>query len=79
MREPGARLYLAVVAGKRLGSAVARNRIRRRIREAVRLLLPRVLGRWLVVALPRRQVLSAEAGALQAEIESLLRKGQVIA
>jgi ribonuclease P protein component len=63
---PGAgptRVGLAV--GRRIGTAVVRNRVRRRLREAVRPLLPHLAGGDLVVV--------ARAGAERAEVADLAR------
>lgn len=64
---------------KALGGAVERNRIRRRLRAAVRRRLGR-LGRPVDVVLhPRKSVLQMEFARLDAEIESLfavIQKGR---
>jgi ribonuclease P protein component len=44
---------------KALGKAVVRNRIRRRLREAVRTQMPSLPSNWAVVFNPRRNVLEA--------------------
>jgi ribonuclease P protein component len=44
---------------KAVGKAVARNRIRRRLREAVRTQMPSLPSNWLVVFNPRRNLLEA--------------------
>lgn len=76
--DPRVPLSLAIITSKRLGGAVARNRIRRRVRAALRPLLPRVTGSWAVVALPRAEVATMPFDRLQATIEQLLVKGGVI-
>jgi ribonuclease P protein component len=50
---------------------VARNRIRRRVREAVRLLLGRLNPQWSIVINPRRKALDAPAAELRREVEKL--------
>ena len=44
---------------KAVGNAVERNRIRRRMREAVRTQLPAMPDNWAIVFNPRRTVLNA--------------------
>ena len=54
-----------------LGKAVARNRIRRRVREAVRSLLDRLNPQWSIVFNPRRKALEAPCAELRREVEKL--------
>ena len=57
---------------KALGTAVRRNRIRRRLREIVRLHRREIAGGWDVVIHPRASVASADFAALTAELMKLL-------
>jgi len=57
-----------------LGRAVVRNRIRRRMREAVRLQLPKLPPGWWVVFNPRRVVLTAPFSELQEEVARVFRR-----
>jgi ribonuclease P protein component len=63
---PGPRVGLT--AGRVLGKAVERNRIKRRMREAVRLNLVLLTRDVDVVLHPRRMVLTTEFGGLQSEV-----------
>lgn len=54
-----------------LGNAVVRNRIKRRVREAVRCQLERLSPQWSIVINPRRKALDAPLGDLQREVERL--------
>ena len=56
-----------------IGKAVIRNRIRRRMREAVRLNLGLLPSPWSVVFNPRRTVLSAEFESLQAAVRKVFQ------
>lgn len=60
-------------APRALGNAVRRNRIRRRMREAVRLHYPEIGAGWDLVFNPRRAVVDARFEALEAEVMKLFR------
>jgi ribonuclease P protein component len=57
-----------------LGKAVVRNRIRRRLREAVRLELASLSSEWSIVFNPRRRTLDCVFPELQAEVRRLFIK-----
>ncbi len=57
-----------------LGKAVLRNRIRRRLREAVRLELASLSSEWSIVFNPRRRTLDCVFTELQAEVHRLFIK-----
>jgi ribonuclease P protein component len=59
---------VGLTAGRVLGKAVERNRIKRRMREAVRLSLELLTRDVDVVLHPRRSVLTAEFARLQEEV-----------
>ena len=50
---------------------MVRNRIKRRVREAVRLHLDRLNPQWSIVINPRRKALDASTQELQREVERL--------
>jgi ribonuclease P protein component len=54
-----------------LGKAVVRNRIKRRVREAVRFHLNQLSPAWSIVINPRRTVLDAPLPDLEREVERL--------
>jgi len=54
-----------------LGKAVVRNRIRRRVREAVRMHLAQLSPEWSIVFNPRRKVMEAPFPELEREVERL--------
>ncbi|MGB7721745.1 MAG: ribonuclease P protein component [Bryobacteraceae bacterium] len=54
-----------------LGNAVVRNRIKRRLREAVRFHLDRLNPQWSIVINPRRKAFDAPLPELQREVERL--------
>jgi ribonuclease P protein component len=54
-----------------LGKAVVRNRIKRRLREAIRFHLDRLNPQWSIVINPRRKALDAPLPELEREVERL--------
>jgi ribonuclease P protein component len=66
-------LRVGFTVGKVLGGSVERNRIKRRMREAVRLAWPVDSGPVDVVFNPRKSVLRLPFGELLAEVERGLR------
>lgn len=59
---------------KRVGDAVVRNRVKRRLREAVRRYLPRVAPGWDLILTPRTQAAQADYVTLAGEIDELLTR-----
>lgn len=57
-----------------IGKAVARNRIKRRLREAVRGALDRLNPQWSIVINPRRKALDAPMAELRQEVERLFHR-----
>jgi len=54
-----------------LGGSVARNRIKRRVREAVRLRLGQLSPQWEIVFNPRRRAMDSPFTELTREVEKL--------
>jgi ribonuclease P protein component len=66
--DKGAGFHVGFTVGRALGGAVQRNRMKRRLREAVRLCLPAAAGDADVVINPRKSVLTADFAALRNEV-----------
>jgi ribonuclease P protein component len=67
-RESGEKLRIGFTVGKVLGGAVDRNRMKRRLREAVRLHRPAALVGVDVVINPKKSLLKAEFAEIEIEI-----------
>ncbi len=68
----------AVTAARTVGSAVIRNRAKRRLREALRHWMPRVAPGWDVVLIARPQVVRADWPSVLAAVEGLLLRAEMI-
>lgn len=64
--------------GRRLGTAVVRNRIRRRLRAIVRGLSPRIEPGWDVLIVARPGAVEASYEQLAVALERLLRRAGVL-
>jgi len=67
-RQDGGGFRVGFTVGKALGGAVERNRMKRRLREAVRLHLPQVQAPVDIVVNPKKSVLTADFTELENEI-----------
>lgn len=75
---PDAATRIGLITSRRVGGAVTRNRVRRRLREILRTAFPRICpGTWLVV-IARQSAAQATFQALQAEWETLARRGALL-
>ena len=68
--EEGPRIGFTVP--RAFGKSVLRNRVKRRLRDMLRIRLSRLDARWDVVINPRRPALEASPDELQREVERLL-------
>lgn len=64
-------------ASKRIGKAVVRNRVRRRMREAVRLCRNSIAEGWDVVFIARPGIAHATYAEISRAIEDLLRRANL--
>jgi ribonuclease P protein component len=64
--------------GRKLGGAVVRNKVRRRLRESLRVMAPSFQPGWDVLIIARPPVIGADYKALAGVLESLLRRGGVL-
>lgn len=64
--------------GRKLGGAVTRNRVRRRLREALRVMAPAFQPGWDVLIIARPALVEADHDALVGALRRLLERGGVI-
>lgn len=62
------------VVSRRVGTAVVRNRVKRRLREAARALLPRMRPGWDLSFSARQSAAAAPSADLRAAVEELIRR-----
>lgn len=72
------RSRFGVAAGRSLGKAVQRNRAKRRIREALRPLIPRVEPGWDLIIIARHRLLAASFQQCRDALEDLLRRARLL-
>ena len=75
-RYGGLRTGFAV--SRKVGKSVTRNKVRRRMKEAVRLLLPEVRGNFSVIFVARPQILETVFSDLVRQIRSALIKAGIV-
>jgi ribonuclease P protein component len=70
----GAGPKIGFTVPRSLGGAVVRNRIKRRVREAVRLGLDHLSSEWEIVFNPRRAAMDSPFADLEREIQKLFQR-----
>lgn len=75
---PGTRTQIGLITSRRVGSAVARNRVRRRLREIVRALQPVIEAGVQLVLIARAAAARAEFATLRDDVLTLLRRGAIL-
>ena len=64
--------------GRKLGGAVVRNRVRRRLREALRVMAPSFQPGWDVLIIARPAIVEADHDALVGALRRILQRGGVL-
>ena len=71
------RVRVGVAAGKSVGTAVARNRAKRLLREAMRTLLPDIASGLDLILIARPALASATLAEAQRALENLLQRTRI--
>jgi ribonuclease P protein component len=77
-QKPPGITRVGFAAGKKLGNAVVRNRIKRRIKEAVRLLWARVKPGYFVIVIARQSSREMAFGQLEALLGDLFQRAALL-
>jgi ribonuclease P protein component len=67
-----------LATGRKLGGAVVRNRVRRRLREVLRAMAPSFQPGWDVLIIARPAIVEADHQSLVEALRRLLRRGGVL-
>jgi len=71
-------VQVGIAASKSVGNAVARNRVKRRIRAGIEPLVSGIQPGWNLIFLARKTILSAEFGDLQSAIFALVKRAGLL-
>ena len=69
---------VGITVGRKLGHAVVRNRVRRRLREIYRLNEDRFIPGWDIVVVARSRCVNAEYASLETSYLSLAKKAGIL-
>jgi ribonuclease P protein component len=69
---------VGIIAGKSLGNAVDRNRIKRQLRACMTSILSEVQGYWDIVLIPRPAVIGSDFSALEKSLRNVLHRSGLI-
>jgi ribonuclease P protein component len=67
-----------IVAGKRVGNAVTRNRAKRRLRETIRTQLPQMASGWDVIIIARPAISDGDWTTIVEGMRNLLRRADLL-
>ena len=73
-----ARVRVGVAAGRSLGGAVARNKAKRHLREAMRSFLPQANPGWDIVLIARHSMREASYQDISNALELLLNRSKIL-
>lgn len=70
-------LQFGFSVSKKVGGSVLRNRVKRQIREACRLLLPQLQGGYRIIFIARPPIIFASYGEIASAVRLLLNKAAI--
>jgi ribonuclease P protein component len=76
--QPARSARVGFTVGKRVGGAVTRNRVRRRLREAARRRISAIAPEWDLVIIARPAAADATSEVLAQELDALLARAKVL-
>ncbi|MEW6718617.1 MAG: ribonuclease P protein component [Chloroflexota bacterium] len=74
----GSQTRFGITAGRVLGGAAKRNRVKRQLRAALHPLLPHIPPGWDIILLARRPITQSSFKEIQAAVVSLLRRANLL-
>jgi len=77
-RSDQPRVRVGIVSGKTVGTAVIRNRTKRLLREAMRILIPDIASSLDLVLIARPKLASATLKETQRALQNLFQRAQII-
>jgi ribonuclease P protein component len=78
LHTPWTGLKVGFSVTKKVGNAVVRNRVRRRIKEAVRVRMDMIKDHVSIVFVARPAIVNAEFSAIEKSVETLLRRAELL-
>lgn len=76
--EPDHETRIGLITSRRVGGAVVRNRVRRRLREIVRAAKPEIRAGFWLALIARQAAGSASFDALRSEWRKLAERGSIL-
>ncbi len=65
---------VGIIAGKSLGNAVVRNRIKRQLRACMNLMLSEIQGGWDILLIPRQEMVGKDFSTIQNTVRSVFNR-----
>jgi ribonuclease P protein component len=76
--EPESETRVGLITSRRVGGAVDRNRVRRRLREIIRSVRPHFQRGWHIVLVARAAAANAEFAAMRADVLFLAQRSAIM-
>ena len=67
-----------IIAGRPVGNAIIRNRAKRRVREIVRTLMPKIYPGWDIILLARKPIDEARFEELNSALNRLFKRADLL-